>query len=67
MKMKKPKFSVGDEVLIRIPCRNKHRAIIVYGTQFNYYANEHVYTVEFTDGTIDRYMEMDLESVSEND
>ena len=65
--MKKPKFSVGDKVLIRIPCRNKHRAIIVYATQFNVFANEHVYTVEFTDGTRDRYMEMDLERVSEND
>ena len=65
--MKKPKFSVGDKVLIRIPCRNKHRAIIVYGTLFNKYANEHVYTVEFADGTRSEYMEMDLESVSEDD
>ena len=65
--MKKPKFSVGDKVFIKIPCRNKHRAIIVYATEFNCYANEHVYTVEFADGTRSQYMEMDLQERGEND
>jgi len=65
--MKKSKFSVGDKVFIKIPCKNKHQAIIIYGIQFNYYANEHVYTVEFADGTRSEYMEMDLESVNENE
>mgnify|MGYP003302220585 CR=1 FL=1 len=65
--MKKPKFSVGDKVFIKIPYRNKHRAIIVYATEFNIYANEHVYTVEFADGTRSQYMEMDLQERGEND
>lgn len=65
--MKKPKFSVGDKVFIKIPCRGKHRAIIVYATEFNIYANEHVYTVEFADGTRSQYMEMDLQERGEND